>query len=104
MSTVERVRAHIAEAPDLSRVRRKTVAAALCMAPSTLGRHLQAEGVCFLNLIDTERKRRCDELLKRNRRADLRGIQRVTGVSSAHASRCVKRWFGATLPEYRSGL
>ena len=100
MTHTEQVRQYLKNA-DSASINMPFVAAFLGMSVSALSHKLRAESESYIQLRDDERKARAAALLGRNRKADLVGVQRVTGVSAAHASRCIKRWFGATLPQLR---
>ena len=97
----DKIRAHLKTA-DLRRVSIVSVAHAIHMHETTVRRKLVREGVSYIELLDAERRRRCQELLGRNPRADVPAMAKVTGYSGrASITRAMHRWFGVTLWDYR---
>lgn len=99
----DKVRAYLKEAPA-NRLALPFAAGCIGMSTSTMAQKLREEGTNFLTLRDSERRARAVALLSRNRHADSVALMRVTGYGPASASRAVKRWFGASLPEVRGSL
>lgn len=100
---ITEVREYLKAAPA-NRLLLPHAAEALGVSPSGLAAKIRAQGTSFTTLRDAERRDRVQALLRRNRHADAAAIRRVTGFAEAQASRSIKRWFGATLPQLRGSV
>jgi AraC-like DNA-binding protein len=87
-------------APELS-LDREEVAAQLYMSARTLQRKLQELNTSFQQLLESERKRRAEDLLSLSE-LSLTAISDQLGFAESSAfSRAFKRWYGVSPLEYR---
>lgn len=100
---ITEVREYLKTAPA-NRLALPFAANELGVSVSGLSLALRRAGTSFTALRDQERRDRVQALLERNRHADAAAIRRVTGFAEAQASRSIKRWFGATLPQLRGSV
>jgi len=87
---------------DLRKARQPVVAHALHMSARTLCRSLEAEGVSFQSLLDTERQRRCDNALAQN--PSIRGKRLMADLGYTELNsfyRAYARWTGKSFRERR---
>lgn len=99
-----RVRTEIARALHLGEPRREDVAARLHLTDRTLQRRLQAESVCFQQLLDDTRRELARQYLA-NERHSLADVSDLLGFSDpSNLFRACKRWFGMPPGQYRSRL
>lgn len=87
---------------DLIHVRRADMARDLGVHDVTLGRHLVSDGTHWQELLDKERRRRCEAVLRANKRACSYRLMQRCGIGRQHLHKSLHRWFGATLTEIRS--
>lgn len=96
---------HLAEAPDLYRVRMGDITHQLRCSENTLMRHLRAEGASYKSLLDNEKKRRLVTALESNPELTGCELSEICGLSCSQSMvRTVQRWFGMTLTEYKQLL
>lgn len=86
---------------DLLTTRRADMARELGVHDMTLARHLVSEGARWQDLLDAERRRRCERVLQANRRACVGRIMQRCGVGRQRMHALIRLWFGATLTEIR---
>ena len=100
--TSTRVRTEIARILHLGEPRREDVAARLHLTDRTLQRRLQAESVCYQQLLDDTR---CERQYLANERHSLADIADLLGFAdTSNLFRACKRWFGMPPGQYRSQL
>ncbi|WP_240692198.1 AraC family transcriptional regulator [Alteromonas portus] len=88
--------------PTLKDCNQGRVASALFISPRTLQRKLRQSGTSFQHILDTERKARLDNLLKRHSiadTADLLGFKEQSSFNHAF-----KKWFSTTPLKYKKQL
>ena len=102
--TSTRVRTEIARILHLGEPRREDVAARLHLTDRTLQRRLQAESVCYQQLLDDTRCELARQYLA-NERHSLADIADLLGFAdTSNLFRACKRWFGMPPGQYRSQL
>lgn len=98
--TVDNIQWHLHTA-DLAGITAESVATALGVSVKTLRRAARQDGFTFKQLLDAERKRRCDLLLA-ERKPYVGLVQRVTGYDSCGSvTRAFRRWYGVTLEDFK---
>lgn len=99
-----RVRTEIARILHQGEPRREDVAARLHLTDRTLQRRLQAESVCYQQLLDDTRRELARQYLA-NERHSLGDVADLLGFSdTSNLFRACKRWFGMPPGRYRSRL
>jgi len=99
-----RVRTEIARILHLGEPRREDVAARLHLTDRTLQRRLQAESVCYQQLLDDTRCELARQYLA-NERHSLADVSDLLGFSDpSNLFRASKRWFGMPPGQYRSRM
>lgn len=99
-----RVRTEIARSLHLGEPRREDVAARLHLTDRTLQRRLQAESVCYQQLLDDTRCELARQYLA-NEQHSLADVSDLLGFADpSNLFRACKRWFGMPPGQYRSRL
>ncbi len=88
-------------AADLYLARRADMAREFGVHDMTLARRLAREGTRWQDLLDAERRRRCEHVLRANRRACFGRIMQRCGVGRQRMHALIRIWFGTTLTEIR---
>lgn len=89
-------------ASDLGSVRVEAMARSFHVSGQTLRRRLHEEGQNFHDLMNAERKRRCEIALQKNPNATCHDLAEVCGYTEHQSlTRVFHRWFGVTLAEYK---
>ncbi|MBV8613116.1 MAG: AraC family transcriptional regulator [Acetobacteraceae bacterium] len=97
----EDVRAEIARQMELGCCTLESVADSLRMPPRSLQRRLQAEGLCFRNLLDEWRRSRALSLVT-NTRLPLSEVSEALGYSEQSVfTEAFRRWYGGTPHRFR---
>lgn len=102
MTITEKVQAYLREA-DLLTVLESECSMAICRASeTTLRRRLLEEGSSYGALLWDERRRRAEELMRRNRHADQWTLAKVMGYRQRNsAGRAFQKLFGINHREFR---
>ncbi|MFY3386361.1 AraC family transcriptional regulator [Paracidovorax sp. MALMAid1276] len=97
-----RVRTEIARVLHLGEPRREDIAARLHLTDRTLQRRLQAESVCFQQLLDDTRRELARQHLSDERRSLAEVADMLGFADQSNLFRACKRWFGMPPGQYRS--
>jgi len=90
---------------DLSKIRRESMAESMGITWAVLRARLSAEGTTYMALLETARRSRLIELLKKNQRADAVTIAKHCGYAhGSGALRAVRLWYGVSLREFRKDM
>jgi AraC-like DNA-binding protein len=99
--SVEDVRVEIARQMELGNCTLERVADSLRMPPRSLQRRLQAEGLCFRDLLDEWRRARALSLVT-NTRLPLSEVSEALGYSEQGVfTQAFRRWYGGTPHRFR---
>lgn len=99
-----RVRTEIARILHLGEPRREDVAARLHLTDRTLQRRLQAESVCYQQLLDDTRRELALQYLANERHSIADVADRLGFSDTSNLFRACKRWFGMPPGQYRQRL
>ncbi|MEP5764694.1 MAG: helix-turn-helix domain-containing protein [Halieaceae bacterium] len=92
---------HLLLLADLDQVHAADIASNLYVSPSTLRRHLRAEGTSYQELLDQVRRYRCQKVLAR-RWLPGKSIAGELGFSQANSFyRAFGRWTGMSYTQYK---
>ena len=98
----ETVQDHLHNCPDLRRAKLYITADDFGITQKVLYNMLKAEGTSYVDLLDAERKRRCEILMSSAPKVSQSDIASTLGYGSPDSvTRAFKRWFGMPLQDYR---